>query len=213
MDTSASNKKRLGRPPKARNRQLATREVLIRTGLEALTEKGFASTGLDALLRPAGVPKGSFYHYFPSKEAYGAELIDAYARFFAYKLDKHLKTETLPPLERIQAFVDEATEGMAKHDFRRGCLIGNLGQEMSVLPASYRDKLQQVLQDWQTRLEACLQLAQQQGQLSPEADARQLAVFFWTGWEGAVLRAKLERSPQPLQIFAGFFLQFCRRSV
>ena len=60
-------------------------------------------------------------------------------------------------------------------------------------------------EDWQARFSACLKEARQAGQLAPGADTDQLAACFWIGWEGAVLRAKLEQTDRPLQVFAGFF--------
>lgn len=180
--------------------------MLLRAGLEALTEKGFSATGIEEILSRVGVPKGSFYHYFDSKEAYGLDLIERYGAFFAHKLDRHLRNQALSLLDRLRAFVADATEGMARFDFRRGCLIGNLGQEMGALPESFRIQLKNTFEDWQARLSACLVEAQEAGKLAPDADTAKLAAVFWIGWEGAVLRAKLERSAQPLDTFADFFL-------
>ncbi len=195
-----------GRPRKLREGLPETRELLLRAGLEVLTEKGFSAAGLDEILRRVGVPKGSFYHYFESKEAFGAELIESYAAYFARKLARHLDDTRLAPLERLRSFVAAAQAAMARHDFRRGCLIGNLGQEMGALPESFRASLQSVFADWQSRFASCLRAAQDAGELSRQADCDELAAFFWIGWEGAVLRAKLDRSAKPLEIFGrGFF--------
>lgn len=206
MEAQQTLVRRRGRPPKRSEQSLETRELLVRAGLEALTEKGFSSTGIDEILKRVGVPKGSFYHYFESKEAFGAALIERYASFFAYKLERHFGDSSKKPLERLWAFVDDARTGMARHDFRRGCLIGNLGQEMAALPESYRASLNAVFHDWESRLSRCLEAAQQHGEIPVSVDCEQAATFFWIGWEGAVLRAKLERSAKPLEIFArGFF--------
>ncbi len=177
----------------------------MRAGLEVLTEKGFSATGIEEILGRVGIPKGSFYHYFESKEAFGLELIGRYGEFFARKLDRHLRNPALSPLDRLHAFVDDAKAGMARFAYRRGCLIGNLGQEMGSLPESFRARLKDTFEDWQSRFSACLAEAQKAGQLAPDADTRQLAAFFWIGWEGAVLRAKLEQSAAPLEVFAEFF--------
>ncbi len=198
--------RRRGRPPKSRDALTDTRELLLRAGLETLTEKGFATAGLDEILGRVGVPKGSFYHYFDSKEAFGMALIERYADFFARKLDRHFQRADLSPLARLQAFVDDAQAGMARYGYRRGCLIGNLGQEMGALPESFRTRLQATFEDWQARLAACLRQAQQAGELSASADTDALSAFFWIGWEGAVLRAKLAQCAEPLLLFARFFL-------
>src|SRR5574343_73037 len=206
MELQHSQPRKRGRPPKRPEDTLETRELLLRAGLEVLTEKGFAATGIDEVLKRVGVPKGSFYHYFDSKEAFGADLIERYASYFARKLERHFRDDSMTPLERIKAFVDDAQAGMARHDFRRGCLIGNLGQEMAALPESFRARLNAVFCDWERRLACCLETAKEAGEIPAVVDCAQQATFFWIGWEGAVLRAKLERSAKPLEICArGFF--------
>ncbi|MDD3326168.1 MAG: TetR/AcrR family transcriptional regulator [Zoogloea sp.] len=205
MDAELQTPRRRGRPPKQREALGDTRELLLRAGLEVLTEKGFSATGIDEILGRAGVPKGSFYHYFASKEAFGLGLIERYGEFFARKLDRHLDNRSLPPLARLHAFVDDARAGMARLGYRRGCLIGNLGQEMGSLPESFRARLKETFEDWQARFSACLKEAQEAGEVARSADTDQLAAFFWIGWEGAVLRAKLEQSARPLEVFAAFY--------
>jgi TetR/AcrR family transcriptional repressor of nem operon len=195
-----------GRPAKAVGDYRETRETLCRAGVAALTEKGFSATGIDEILKSVGVPKGSFYHFFASKEAYGSELITLYARYFVRKLDRFLLDESLTPLKRIEAFCEEAERGMQRFEFRRGCLVGNLGQEMGALPESFQAQLTDVLLDWQARFERCLEEAKAAGEIASNADCARWAAFFWIGWEGAVLRAKLERNGEPLRVFADMFL-------
>ncbi|MEI4487818.1 TetR family transcriptional regulator C-terminal domain-containing protein [Frigidibacter sp. MR17.14] len=202
-----------GRPRRAPD-QAEARARLIRAGLVQLTERGYSATGIDEILRLSGVPKGSFYHYFPTKEAFGLELVEAYHRYFAGLIDAALLDDGRPPLDRLRAFTATAEAGMARHDFRRGCLIGNLGQEMGALPESFRARLIAVLEDWQARTARCLAAAAACGTLRPGAQPEALAALFWTGWEGAVLRAKLERGPEPLRLFADqFFTQITREET
>lgn len=212
MDPAAPLPRRRGRPPKRTDLSQDTRELLLRAGVEALTVKGFVATGIDEVLRRVGVPKGSFYHYFDSKEAFGTALIERYGSYFAHKLERHFTDETHPPLARLRAFIADAEAGMARHGYTRGCLIGNLGQEMGALPESYRAQLGAVFADWQQRLARCLIAAQARGEIAPDADCAQLSAFFWIGWEGAVLRAKLERNPAALKTFAdGYFAVLAKR--
>ncbi|MET3798665.1 TetR/AcrR family transcriptional repressor of nem operon [Pseudomonas sp. PvP046] len=157
---SLARPRRPGRPPKVDRDNLETREALLRRGLEVLTEQSFSATGLDYILKEVGIPKGSFYHYFPSKEAFGRAVLDEYARYFAQRLDHWLLDEALSPLERLVGFVQSAKGGMARHDYRRGCMVGNLGQEISLLPDGFREVLEQTLLDWQSKLAGCLRAAQ-----------------------------------------------------
>lgn len=198
--------RRRGRPRKDQTLPQAPRAHLLKVGVAVLTEKGFSAVGIDEILSRAGIPKGSFYHYFSSKDDFGLELIDSYAAYFARKLDRWLLDESLAPLARLIAFCDDARAGMERYEFRRGCLVGNLGQEMGVLPEPFRARLIGVLEDWEARTAACLVAARSAGEISADTDCGRLAQAFWIGWEGAVLRAKLERHSAPIDIYVANFL-------
>jgi TetR/AcrR family transcriptional repressor of nem operon len=203
MIKSPSPPLRRGRPPKTGRTD--TRAALIAYGTQLLTEQGFLNTGIEQVLKQHGIPKGSFYHYFPSKEAFGYAVIDNYGDYFARKLDRCLTNIERAPLRRIADFIADAKAGMTRYDFRRGCLIGNLGQELAGSHDGFRQHLETIFVDWQRRLAKCLDEAVAAGELPAGTDCQRLARFFWVGWEGAVLRAKLVKSCDPLDLFAEFF--------
>ena len=205
--TTLATKPRRGRPPKVARENHDTRAELIRSGLEHLTEFGFSSSGIDPILKKVGVPKGSFYHYFASKEDFGEKVIAHYDEYFSGKLDLHLLNTDYSPLKRLQNFVDDAVQGMTRHKFKRGCLVGNLGQEVDALPSGFRAQLTTIFVGWQQRVEACLTEAQASKEVAKHADCTQAAEFFWIGWEGAVSRAKLVQNSEPLRLFMQYFLQ------
>ncbi|MEC5317752.1 TetR/AcrR family transcriptional regulator [Brenneria populi subsp. brevivirga] len=209
MDTESYStaKPRRGRPPKADRDFTDTREELIRSGLEVITETGYLSAGIEAIIKNISVPKGSFYHYFKSKKEFGGAVITAYGSFFAHRLDKFLLNTQSSPLQRMQAFVTHSGLAMAKYDFTRGCLVGNLLQESPLLPEDFPDMLKAILEDWEKRVAQCLEEAQRAGQIAAASSPLFLARIFWSGWEGAVMRAKLFRSAEPLDQFWFFFLQ------
>lgn len=204
-ETVVTQKPRRGRPPKVERDFTDTREELIRSGLEVITETGYLSAGIEAVIKNIAVPKGSFYHCFKSKEAFGLAVLAAYGGFFAHKLNKFLLNTQLAPLQRLDAFVQHAGQGMAKYDFRRGCLVGNLLQETPLLPETFPQQLKAILHDWESRVVRCLDEAKQHGELASDAATVELARVFWSGWEGAVMRAKLYRSVEPLNQYWAFF--------
>ncbi|OCG26868.1 TetR family transcriptional regulator [Gilliamella sp. wkB108] len=184
-----------------------TKTALIRSGVELMTTYGYISSNIETILKKVGVPKGSFYYYFKSKEEFGRAIIASYDSFFAYKLDKHLTNELInSPLSRIFAFYEDAKQSMAKYDFNRGCLIGELIQEESLLPDGYKLILEQILENWQAKIEKCLLLAQKLGDIASDYNCKELAEFFWIGWEGAVTRSKLIKKSTPMDIFIKLFL-------
>lgn len=171
---------------------------LIRIGVRIFTQQGFSNTSLDDLVAIAGVPKGSFYYYFKNKNAYVAAVIESYGEYFCRKLDRLLADTSRSAIDRIQAFTDDATAGMERYAFKRGCLVGNLGQELASLNDDLRLALLKVLMEWRSRIRIVLDEAIAQGEIRSDVDTASLARYFWTAWEGAVLCAKLERSREPL---------------
>ncbi len=206
MNTAQAPARR-GRPPKIPRENADTKAHLIRVGLETLTEFGFSATGLDTILKKAGVPKGSFYHYFKSKEAFGIALVNAYDDYFITKLKKYLTDSTTPPLERLIHFTQSAIMGMQKYQYKRGCLVGNLNQELNHLSDEFKTRLLESYVAWQQQVEQCLNEAQQQDTLAKTVDTQLMSEYFWIGWEGAVMRAKLTQSSKPLTLYTEMFLR------
>lgn len=178
------------------------RAALIRSGVELFTEKGFLNAGLDEILRRVNVPKGSFYYYFKSKEAFGLAVLESYTQYFNKKIDHWLNNTEITPIKRIEDFTTDAMAGMERYNYQRGCLVGNLGHEVGFLSERYRHELEQVLQGWQNKIQLCLDQAKEYGELCIDADTQKLAAFFWIGWEGAVLRSRLVKSNKPLELFS-----------
>ncbi|MCF8210076.1 MAG: TetR/AcrR family transcriptional regulator [Rhodoferax sp.] len=187
------------------NERSDTRRALVWCGTELLTERGFQVTGIEEVLKRVGVPKGSFYHFFKSKDEFGAAVIENYVAFYARKMDSIFNNTELSALNRLKEFVQNAKRGMVKFEFRRGCLIGNLGQELASLDNNFREQLEAVLVSWEARVTACLEEAIRCGEIAAGNNAHALSRFFWIGWEGAILRSKLTRSLSPIDDFADLY--------
>jgi TetR/AcrR family transcriptional repressor of nem operon len=178
-----------------------TQGEIIRIGTEMIARQGYNATGIDAILKEAGVPKGSFYHYFKSKEDFGLAVIDHFAERFEQRLELFLNNEDVTPLDRIRALLESGLTLVSQNQCTKGCLIGNLGQELADLNERFRARLDEIFGMWRERFAACLAEAQKQGELSGAIDPAITAGFILSGWEGAILRAKVMKSPQPMRDF------------
>lgn len=180
--------------------------LLINIGTAIFTQKGFSITSLDEIVEIAEIPKGSFYYYFKSKDEFAIEVIKNYGIYFSKKLQRILSNDKKSPLERLKEFTKEAEAGVKRYEFKRGCLIGNLGQEMATLEERFRIELLNVIADWRDQVRQCIDLAKDRQEIKTIVDASELANFFWCAWEGAVLCSKLELSTQPLNIVSRLFI-------
>lgn len=178
-----------------------TQGEIIRIGTEMIAKQGYNATGIDAVLKEAGVPKGSFYHYFKSKEEFGLAVIDHFAARFEQRLELALNEEAIAPLDRIRGILESGLARLAQNQCTKGCLIGNLGQEMADLNERFRARLEEIFGMWRERFAACLAEAQERGELSGAIDPAVTAGFILSGWEGAILRTKVMKSPQPMRDF------------
>jgi TetR/AcrR family transcriptional repressor of nem operon len=174
---------------------------LLEVGRRVFLERGYTNAGLDALLHEAGVPKGSFYHYFGSKEEFGLQVIDGFARNCEAWMDQTLGDHSIPPLERLRRHFEGTIERLAHQECRNGCLVGRLSQEMADQSEALRERFERIFSDWTERLADCLREARDAGEIAGDLDAHQVAEFWMNGWQGAILRAKTARSTAPLTNF------------
>jgi TetR/AcrR family transcriptional repressor of nem operon len=181
--------------------KLTTRDQIIRSGTALIALQGYNATGIDAILKAAQVPRGSFYHYFKSKEDFGLAVIAHFAAGFEQRLATFLEDEEVAPLDRIRNYLEAGLTRIDQNACTRGCLLGNLGQELAGLNECFRVRLEEIFALWQLRLSRCLAEAQQRRDLSVKLDAQLLAGHILSGWEGAILRTKVMKSPQPMRDF------------
>ena len=186
-----------------------TRTHIIHTGADLIGHKGFGATGINAVLTAAGVPKGSFYHYFSSKNDFGLAGIDTFAEEYDAKLDRILNDTSRSCVDRLRAYFDTGFETMTSCEYTRGCLIGNLGQELAGQNEAFRQRLDSVFASWERRFEHCIRAAQQAGDISADIDAADAASFLLSGWEGAILRSKVLKSTEPMERFVRVFFKHC----
>lgn len=184
-----------------------TRLALIEAGAAIIVEKGFNNTGIDEILKTVGVPKGSFYYYFSSKNDFGLNIINHYTDLYEKKMDRYFNDTSLTPLNRLRQYFQSSRDDMQNNACRKGCLLGNLGQEMADQEETFRLRLAEVFQHWCLRLATCIREAQRLDEISDQFDAERLAEFCLCSWEGAVLRAKVMKSPQPLDTFLYYLFE------
>jgi TetR/AcrR family transcriptional regulator, transcriptional repressor for nem operon len=180
----------------------STREQIVQAGLKCLTSKGFNGVGVQDITDTAGVPKGSFYNHFESKEALGAEIVDRYGADMRRR--ELLADKSIPPLERLRRHYERLSTVCADAKFERGCILGNFSAELSNQSEVIRDSLRRLYERWTKDVEATIAEAQEQGSVSKTLTAAELAAFLLDAYEGALLRARVERDNSAFERFMKF---------
>lgn len=178
-----------------------TRSRLLEKGGDLVSSRGFNATGVQEITAAAGVPKGSFYNYFDSKEAFAVEVLSEYWDQVVELYGPILTDSHIPPLSRIAGYFEGLADFHERHRYAVGCLIGNMALEVTPSSEDVRAKLAAIYRAWATSLADCLREAQVRQELAPGRDANQLAAALIDTFEGAVMRAKVERSRAPFDSF------------
>src|SRR3954465_7812198 len=103
----------------------STRDKILTEGLRVVHQRGFGGASVRDIVQAAGVPQGSFTNHFTSKEAFGLEVIDLYFANSCQVIGETLRNDSLPPLQRLGAYIDTVKSRMQRDSMRNGCLLGN----------------------------------------------------------------------------------------
>lgn len=179
----------------------STKSILLDAGKRCFLEKGYSNTGIEGVLQTAGVPKGSFYYYFGSKEDFGLQVLDRFGGELRANVERFLGDANLRPLERFRLYFEDVCTRLEQKDCRHGCLAGNLSQELADQSEAFRLRLAEIFGGILDRYTEVLKEAQEAGELAPDHNVRELAEFCLSSWQGAILRAKAARSTQPIRTF------------
>ena len=187
-----------------------TKRQLLEAGLTMLLERGYNDLGVQALLEATGIPKGSFYHHFENKEDFALQAVDLYMGGVHQGLDACLLDRKTPPLQRVRNFF-EATREHYRSDGYLGCMLGGLGQELAGVSEVFRKKIDGCLTTIGDQIAVCLAEAKARGDLPKSADPHKMAMLLVNCWEGAALRSRLQRRPDPLGEMLDFYFQLAIR--
>lgn len=174
---------------------------IIKAGMGLIARYGFNSTGIEAILKRAKVPKGSFYHYFQSKQEFGLSVLDNFAAGIDRIFKSYLADESVSPVIRLQNCMESLVARFETNNCSIGCLAANLGQELADQSEEFRLKLDGIFGSWIMQFEKCIREAQGAGEISDEVAPELLAEFFLSGFEGALLISKVKKTPLPIKNF------------
>jgi TetR/AcrR family transcriptional regulator, transcriptional repressor for nem operon len=174
------------------------REKLASSAVDTLHTHGFRGCSIQDITEAAGVPKGSFFNHFETKEDLA---IDALRRYLEGSRADLLFQESVPPLERLRNHFTFISEKLFESGFERGCMLGLFAAEMAQEYPRMREELRLVFENWCEAVESVLREAQAAGDIDPRHDPGQLARFLVNAWEGAAIRLKITRDRSPIDDF------------
>jgi TetR/AcrR family transcriptional repressor of nem operon len=176
-----------------------TRSTILASGQRLMAGKGFSAVGLNEILLSAGVPKGSFYHYFGSKDAFGEALIEHYFDAYLAEIDRTFRRPGLTMAERLLIYFGDWQEAQSFLDCQGKCLAVKLGAEVADLSEPMRAAMRQGTDGIVERLAFAIRAGVAEGSLAVDGDPTLVAQALYQHWLGASVMVKIVRGPQPFQ--------------
>ncbi|PZG48089.1 TetR family transcriptional regulator [Spongiactinospora gelatinilytica] len=178
--------------------QTDTRRSILEAAQRIMAHKGFAAVGINEVLTTAGVPKGSFYHYFSSKDAFGEAMMKSYFIDYLADMDRIFAEPGLTSAQRLMNYWQSWRETQSVDDCQGKCLAVKLGAEVADLSETMRIAFKEGTTAIVERLARVIAAGVEDGSLSIEGDFEQVAQVLYEMWLGASVLAKVHRSLAPL---------------
>ncbi|MBT9432754.1 TetR/AcrR family transcriptional regulator [Candidatus Sodalis endolongispinus] len=173
------------------------RDSILAHGMRIMAGKGFSAVGLNEILTAAGVPKGSFYHYFGSKEAFGEALLEHYFADYLAELDATLCAPGLTMAQRLMNYWQNWQDTQSFQHCQGKCLAVKLGAEVADLSEAMRHALQRGTSGITARLARAIEGGGAEGSLSVNGSPVEVAQILYQLWLGASVMVKIVRHTQP----------------
>jgi len=183
----------------------AKADYLLDKGIEALWCKGYNGTSVNDIVKAAGVPKGSFYFYFDSKEDFVVKALNRYFNQMFAPAEEILNAVSVGPKQRLINFYEFRNDVMIDQmKCRMGCLGSNLGNEMAEHSENIRNTILQLENRVKKNIVNVFIEAQEQNEISATYDANDIVDFIEDAGKGALITMKEKQSAEPLEIFLKF---------
>ena len=177
---------------------LSHKERLLRHGTKLFYAQGFHGTSVDAILASAGVPKGSFYHHFGSKDVFGQAVLDRYMQFQTDTFRKWAAKQGVPAGDKLAGYFKELSQIFVKSGYQRACLTGKFSTEVSATSDLFRQQLRAQIQSWKARITEFLRQGQDDGEVRRDRAPEELADAVLSLIQGAFVIALSTRDKRTL---------------
>jgi TetR/AcrR family transcriptional repressor of nem operon len=187
-----------------------TREEIICKGAALIHAQGYYATGIQQILQASGIPKGSFYFYFKSKEDFGREIIDHFTSIISNTFTRYLNDSKIPPMRRLEKLFEYYESTFQKTGCSLGCPIGNLALELADGNDRLRKHLKTVIETLISYIESCLEEAKRDRSIPVGLNTADAARSIFHGFEGAILHMKVVKNIEPFQTFRRYLREYLK---
>lgn len=180
-------------------------EILAR-GMKLIREQGYSKTGINEILAVCGIPKGSFYNFFASKEDFGFQAINLYSDYVEKMYLKFDNDPNLSALEKIKGFFSLSNDNFRREKCQQNCLLLALSNEVSDSNSTFASRVRESFENFKDYLSKWIEQGQKNHTIRSDSSPREMADFLYDSYHGATIRMKYQGSCAPLEDFQKYHL-------
>lgn len=180
----------------------SNKDLLLQSGFDVIWEKGYDAASVKDITDAAGLPKGSFYNYFESKEQFALEGLNYYRTNIVPPFDT-----SKPPKERFKEILDTMHKRSSEMDFSRDCFASTLGHVVNSQNDEFREAVYCCMKDMVCPLNDLLHEMQDNGDLPKDTNVEDLADFIDMSIRGALQKSKVEKNDHAIKVAKEFVLK------
>ena len=174
---------------------------ILSIGEELMRTQGYNNTGINDILKQSGIPKGSFYNFFESKEAFGKRILEHYGDRMQEVMNGVLGDKSISPLTRLKHFYQMMIQKNILEEYKNGCLVNNISTEVGGLSDALAKTANIQFNKWTKSLAKCIAEGQDKGEITTHYSAEEMAHYLHGSFHGALSRAKASRSDAAMALF------------
>lgn len=182
-------------------------EVLAR-GMKLIREQGYSKTGINDILKVSGIPKGSFYNFFKSKDDFGFQAIDLYNRYVEGMYKKFDQDEALCPADKIKGFFELSNSNFRRENCKQNCLLLSLSNEITEANLAFADRVKESFEHFKSYLVKWIAAGQADQSIRNDSEPKEMADFLYDSYHGAVIRMKYQGDCSSLEAFMKHHLSY-----
>ncbi len=190
----------MGRP-RNEDAYVNAKTLLLEVGTDLIRSGSYKGVGVNDVLREAGVPKGSFYHYFDSKKDFGLAIAEHYHADQLQTAKQLFGNDAIPALDQLKAFFQSAMTYFESRDYMQGCLMCNLSTEIADEDADFQALLNKHWESLSLEIAGCIAECDKSKIGLAHLSDNEAADWLLNSWSGALTRMKAVRTAAPLELF------------
>ncbi len=170
------------------------KEDILNVGYEVFRKNGYHNVGINEILKESGIPKGSFYNFFESKEDFAQQVINQYGLSNQSLMEKFFEESSLTPIESLKSFYAMVMDMNEQDNYAGGCLVNNMSMEVGRNIDNLGAAANQHFIGWLNVLAPIIDKGQKLEEIITAYSPMELAEYLHAGFYGALSRTKVTRS-------------------